>query len=91
MWGGGAGWTPPSARQPENFLGIVKEMAGKWILGGVLPGGPKRSGWVGRLDPSPQGSGAWIVSKLHNIYTSYICGIPLDLFPPLFFVKVYIK
>ncbi len=33
-----AGRTPP---------GIVKEMAGKWILG------PKKSGWVGRLNPPP--------------------------------------
>ncbi len=40
------------------ILGIVKEMAGKWILGGVpegpppLPGVvPKKFGWVGRLDP----------------------------------------
>ncbi len=37
-----------------NFLGIVKEMAGKWILGGVPrdpPPSPKMSAWVGRLDP----------------------------------------
>ncbi len=37
-----------------KLLGKVKEMAGKWILGGV-PGGPKKSGWVGRLDPPPPG------------------------------------
>jgi hypothetical protein len=38
-----------------EVLGIVKEMAGKWILGGVPPG-PKKSGWVGMLDlPLPLG------------------------------------
>jgi hypothetical protein len=52
--GGWSSWTPICLAQPD-FFGIVKEMAGKWILSSVPEGpltrGPKKSGWVGGLDP----------------------------------------
>ncbi len=62
------GVAPPPPRGMEDppiclvqlifFEGIVKEMAGKCVLGGVPEGthpppGPKKSGWVGRLETPP--------------------------------------
>ncbi len=56
------------------FLEIVEEMAGKWILGGVpegTPSGvPKKSGWVGRLDP-PGGLKKRPVSNYQGVQVPY--------------------
>ncbi len=43
MW---AGWTPRVLRTDAagKFFGIVKEMAGKWILGGSRRGGGSQKG-----------------------------------------------